>query len=170
MALSGTGTTAPEISVTPSPHNYGLVVLGVPATRTFAIRNVGSADLHVSGSSLVGGQIDEFAIVSGAGSFTLAPGATHNLNVRFDPLTIGPKATTLRVTSDDQDESVLDVALSGTGKILIPDIHVTPASHNYGLHSIGTSVTQAFTVSNTGDGDVVVGTSTLCTLNWIGTG
>ena len=161
VTASGTATTAPEIDVIPNPHNYGSVVLGTSPSRTFAIRNVGSADLHVSSTTLVGGNTAEFAITSGGGSFTVLPGATHNLDVRFTPADLGLKTTTLGLTSDDQDESILNVALSGTGIILIPDINVTPTSHDYGTQSVGTSVTHAFTVSNTGNGDVVVGTSTL---------
>jgi hypothetical protein len=161
VALSGTGTTAPEIDVVPAADNYGPVVINTTSSRTFAIRNTGSADLQVGSATLVGGDSVQFAITSGGAPFTVAPGATHNLVVGFTPTSTGPKATTLRLTSDDQDEPIVDVALSGTGTVLVPDIAVTPASHNYGTQGVGSSVTQSFTVSNTGTGDLIVGASTL---------
>ena len=161
VALSGTATTAPEIDVVPTAHNYGPVVINTTSSRTFAIRNTGSADLQVGSATLVGGDSVQFAITSGGAPFTVAPGATHNLVVGFTPTSTGPKATTLRLTSDDQDEPIVDVALSGTGTVLVPDIAVTPASHNYGTQGVGSSVTQSFTVSNTGTGDLIVGASTL---------
>ncbi len=161
VALSGTATTAPEIDVVPTSHGYGLVVLNTTSSRTFAIRNLGSANLQVTSATLVGAEAGEFAITPAGAPFTVAPGATHNLDVGFTPTSTGPKATTLRLTSDDQDEPVVDVALSGTGTVLVPEISVTPTSHNYGTQGVGTSVTQSFTVSNTGTGDLVVGGSTL---------
>jgi hypothetical protein len=161
VALAGTATTAPEIDVIPTTHNYGLVVTNTTASRTFAVRNMGSADLQVSSASLIGGEAAEFAITSGGAPFTVAPGATHDIVVGFTPTSTGPKATTLRLTSDDQDEPTIDVALSGTGTVLVPDISVTPTSHNYGTQGVGTSVTQSFTISNTGTGDLNVGASTL---------
>jgi hypothetical protein len=85
----------------------------------------------------------------------------HNIDVGFTPTSTGLKSTTLRLTSDDSDESAVDVILNGTGTLLVPDIAVTPGSHNYGTQPVGTSVTQSFTVSNTGTGDLIVGASTL---------
>ena len=158
VAVSGTATTAPEIQVDPTAHNYGLVIVATgTASRTFTVSNVGSADLHVIASNLVGGEMGEFAITSGGAPFTVAPGATHNVVVRFAPTSIGPKTTTLELTSDDENEASVSIALSGTGTILIPDIAVTPTSHSYGTQPVGTGVLQSFTFSNTGDGDVVVG-------------
>jgi hypothetical protein len=161
VVLTGTATTAPEIDVTPTAQNYGLVVINTTSSRTFAVRNTGSADLHVTTATLVGGDAVLFGITSGGAPFTVAPGATQNITVAFTPTTTGPKATTLRLANDDQDESLVDVALSGTGSVLSPEISVTPASHNYGTQGVGSSVTQSFTISNTGTGDLTVGASTL---------
>ncbi len=160
VALSGTGT-APDVDVVPNPHNYGSVAIGTNASRTFAIRNVGNADLQVLSTSLVGGQMGEFGITLGEGSFTVVPGASHNLDVSFTPASLGPKTTMLHLTSTDPDENPVDVALTGTGVTLVPDIAVTPTPYDYGAWTIGTGVTRGFTVSNTGTGSLVVGASTL---------
>jgi hypothetical protein len=154
------GSTAPDIDGLPAAHSFGDVAVGTNALQTFAVRNVGNADLHVSATSLVGGDVSQFAITQGGAPFTIAPGATQNLTVRFAPVTGGTKATTLRVSSDDPNEASLDVALSGVGATT-PDISVAPASHDYGNVPTGTSVTRSFTVSNTGTGDLLVGTSSL---------
>ncbi len=42
------GPTPRDIDVTPSPHSYGPVAVGTSEVQTFAIRNVGGADLKVS--------------------------------------------------------------------------------------------------------------------------
>jgi hypothetical protein len=156
----GTAAPVPDIDGVPSTHAYGDVPVGGNTSRTFTIQNVGTGDLEVSGSSLTGGDASQFSITQGSAPFTVAPGATHNLVVRFAPTSGGTKTTTLRLISDDPDESPLDVALSGVGTTA-PDISVAPTSHNYGNVNVGSSVTNTFTVSNTGTGNLVVGASTL---------
>ena len=141
VSLSGTGITPPEIDVSPASQSYGNVLIGTNATRTVTIRNLGGADLQVSASTLTGGDAGQFAITQGGAPFTLGPGATRNLDVRFTPTSGGLKSTTLRLTSTDADESPLDVALSGTGTTA-PEIDVVPASHNYGTTLIGATATR----------------------------
>ena len=160
VALSGTGTTAPEIDVAPTSHNYGTTLIGATASRTFAIRNIGNADLQVSGASLVGGQSGEFAITLGGGAFTVAPGATHNIDVRFAPTSTGPKGTTLQLNSNDSDENPLNVSLSGTGNTP-PDIDVAPNPHDYGGVLVGSNALRTFVVSNTGGADLQVTATSL---------
>jgi hypothetical protein len=162
VTLSGTGS-GPDIDVTPRPYNFGSVTLGATAVRTFAIRNTGNTDLQVTGTDLTGGQVGEFAITQGAAPFTVVPGGTRNLDIRFSPISLGAKTTTLRVTSTDPDENPFNVVLSGTG--VQADIAVTPTSHDYGNQAVGTNVTKAFVVSNTGTGNLVVGQSTLSGTN-----
>jgi hypothetical protein len=157
---SGASTPMPDIDTVPTAYSYGDLSIGSTASHTFAIRNVGNADLQVTDTSLTGGQATQFAITQGDAPFTVAPGATHSLNVQFAPTSGGPKTTTLRLTSDDPDEGVVDVTLSGNG-ITLPDIGVSPASYSYGNVPVGTSVNQTFTVSNTGTGNLVVGAPTL---------
>ena len=104
VALTATGIMPPDVDATPTPHNFGIVLVGTPevtvgttSTRTFAIRNLGEADLQVTASSLVGGQVAEFAITAGGAPFTVGAGATRNLDVRFAPTSAGLKTTTLRL-------------------------------------------------------------------------
>jgi hypothetical protein len=116
VALSGTGNTPlPDITVTPSSNNYGNVLVGSISSKTFAVRNDGTADLQVSGTTLVGADAGEFFIDSGGGPFTLTPSQSRNVVVNFSPSSLGAKSAALRITSDDPDESSLDVTLTGTG-------------------------------------------------------
>jgi hypothetical protein len=108
---------APDISVTPSSHNFGSVNVGSSASFNFTVRNDGSAPLHVSSSSISGAAAGSFSITSGGGAATLSPGATRTLAVRFTPSSSGTKAATLRVSSDDPDEGLVDVTLQGQGAV-----------------------------------------------------
>ena len=167
VVLNGTAITAPEIAAAPMAHDYHVLWVGAAASRTVTIRNGGSADLHVTETSLVGGEASEFVITSGGAPFTVVPGATHTLDVHFVPTSAGPKTTTLRLTSDDQDEATVDVALSGTG-ILPPDLDVTPTPHDFGEVLvgttdvvIGTTASRTFVIRNLGGVDLQVSATSL---------
>ena len=115
VALSGMGLMPADIDLAATAHDYGQVVVGTAAVRTIVVRNLGDVNLQVTGANLAGGGVNAFAIVQGGAPFTVAPGATHTIDVRFAPASGGPKTTTLGLTSDDADEPTVEVALSGIG-------------------------------------------------------
>ncbi len=116
------GAGIPDITAVPASHNYGDVLIGVPETQIFEIRNDGNADLTVTATSIVDGA--EFGIDSGdlGVGIALSPGQSHNLEVSFNPTVTGPRSDTLRITSDDPDESTVDVALDGNGVDTLPSV------------------------------------------------
>ncbi len=149
IALSGTGIGEPNITITPSSHNYGQVVLGNSESLTFVVANASNAseNLQVSSVGITGTNNDQFSITNGAGSFTLTPGDTHHVVVRFLPTSLGVKNAFLQIVSNDPDQSTLSAQLSGTG-VAIVDISVSPGSFNYGSQTVGTTSQQIFIVSN----------------------
>ena len=62
--------------------DYGTVVVGKAATRTFTLRNAGTAPLSLSGPIIVP---TGFTLVSGFGTSTLAPGASTTFAVLSMP-------------------------------------------------------------------------------------
>ena len=105
----------PDIDVQPPSWDYGSVNVGSTSDKSFTVQNTGTATLNVSGTTLVGTDAGQFAILSGGGAFSLAPGTSRTVTVRFAPTSAGAKSATLRFTSDDPDENLKDVPLSGTG-------------------------------------------------------
>lgn len=83
-------------------------------TSTLRIQNTGTQDLVVSNVTL---NNSDFSILSGGGSFTLAPGATRDIVVKFvyDRTGLGNeiRSGTLTITSNDADEATKTVQLSG---------------------------------------------------------
>jgi len=57
----------------------------------------------------------EFRIVSDTGQAVLAPGQIRQLEIEFDPATVGPKTTSLSIFSNDTDQPLLDVPVQGVG-------------------------------------------------------
>ena len=60
-------------------------------------------------------QSNQFQITSGGGAVTLAPGATRNVTLTFAPTAVGTRAAELRVTSNDTNTPVMNIALTGLG-------------------------------------------------------
>ena len=157
VSLTGNGSTNAEISVSPPSNDYGSVLLGSSESQTFVVSNLGTADLviNVNGTTLLGTNANQFAVIGGGAPFTLAPAATRDVIVEFTPTIAGVKSATLRIESNDSDENLTDVPLSGTG-VGIPDIASNPASKDYGDVEVGSTASQTFVISNTGTDSLVV--------------
>jgi DNA/RNA endonuclease YhcR with UshA esterase domain len=119
VSLSGTGTTAPDIAVSPTTYSYGAQSIGSSATRVFTVSNTGNVNLVVSPSTLSGPDSTAFAFVSGQAGFTLSPGGSSSIEVRFTPTTEGAKSATLSIPSNDpdQNENPFLISLSGSGVV-----------------------------------------------------
>ncbi len=119
VLLLGEGVPVPEpdISVSPIRHLFGEVLLGVSSTAIVTIENVGDADLTVSGIELWEFSDPDYVITSEHVLPTvLPPVASVDVEITFTPLTAGELIGTLDITSDDPDEPLVQVQLSGTGK------------------------------------------------------
>jgi len=91
------------------PSNFGQVTIGLPRTLTVNIDN--SGDLDLTGSLAVEGD-STFTIDTS--SFVLAGGETVAVGITFTPVVAGAASGTLVITSDDENEPTVSVALSAT--------------------------------------------------------
>jgi hypothetical protein len=106
-----------EIEFAPASVQFGDVTVGTSTTQIVTISNSPTAnvDLTVSGISLAPGS-NGFAITSAPTvPFVLSPGVTADVVVTFAPSAAGPFSGTLRIASNDPDEGLVEVALSGNG-------------------------------------------------------
>ena len=117
VPLAGTGIDQ-EIEVTPSPVDFGQADIddSPPLSRAVDITNVGTNTLTFTGSQVSLESTGDFSITSDTGEGSLAPSESRTLQVVFDPDTLGVKAATIHVTSDDTDEATLLVSLMGIGE------------------------------------------------------
>lgn len=191
VSLTGKGLAPMDIAVTDSvlPDND----LSIAFTDTHAdgsgqqaasaavtVKNIGEAPLTISqnGVSLVNGthfQIQSIesntqgTIDLGVGSVELAASQQEIwvINLLFDPSAPGNQSTTLNIQSDDPDEPVTGVALSGVG-LNEPDLKVVDSQGDPNDKSIDYSFTlndgagnqtkqETVTISNIGAQPLVVG-------------
>ncbi len=121
--LRGTGVSAPEIEIYQPPGSslvaggslgYGTVKTGLAFTKTFTIKNVGSANLNKIAVSISGAAV--FKLVKPTAA-SLATGKTTKFTVTFKPTASGLRTAKVTVTSNDADESPFVIKVSGTGKL-----------------------------------------------------
>jgi Abnormal spindle-like microcephaly-assoc'd, ASPM-SPD-2-Hydin len=118
IPLLGEGV-APAVSLTPSSFDFGgQAVGGRSEAHAFTVRNDGSDPLRLDAASIVGPDLDQFALSSDTCTgATLGAGAQCLVKVRFAPDASGAKAATLRVSGD---AGPLTASLSGTGTVAPP--------------------------------------------------
>lgn len=106
---------APDIAVKNSQHYFGRIKIGkASSTITIQIRNAGTLPLKGIKIGNSGGDYRDFMIVSRP-SQILAPGATSTFMVKFTPISKRKLGTFLEIRSNDPDEKITRVKLTGLG-------------------------------------------------------
>ncbi|MBN2093392.1 choice-of-anchor D domain-containing protein, partial [candidate division KSB1 bacterium] len=114
-SISDLISEVPNIAADPTSWNYGSIAVGSNSDKIFIIRNEGTADLNVTGTTLTGTNALEFSIQVGGGAFTLVPGAAREILIKFAPTGAGNKSASLNISSNDPDENPLQINLTGNG-------------------------------------------------------
>lgn len=127
---------------------YGRVLVGVPRPRTFRIENLGNRVLEVASAVFDGENAADFAVTGGDVPFSLPPGQEHLFEVTFTPGDLGLRSTLLLLSSNDPDESPLEITLIGEGAE--PDIVLVPEFFNYGNIPPGSFGSKRFRILNEG--------------------
>ena len=144
---------------------FGTTPVGTPLTRTFTVRNLGTADLTLGTPSLPAG----FSLASGLGVTALAPGASTAFAVRFDAAA-GTAGGRVSFATNDADEDPFDFAINANAVVPGPEIQVLDGTADladgvgsvaFGTTPVGTPLTRTFTVRNLGTADLTLGTPSL---------
>lgn len=157
FAMTCTGTQATLVMTSPAaqPIVFASTRVGESSPLvTVIVQNTGTAPLQVSGPPLVTPAVftvvDTFA--GGNGGFTLNPGASDQLTLRFRPTDDGQVPGMLTI---NWDATSLAVPLTGPGTVAVAA--VTPSaptggSVDLGAVCVGQPREQHFTVDNLGTG------------------
>src|SRR5438552_1701343 len=120
-AISGIGGT-PGLSVSPpTTVDFGSVLVGASADRSFTVTNTGGGSLTGTAASSA-----PFSVVSG-GSFSLAAGASQTVVARFNPAAAGSSAGTVSFNSNAgaASRSVTGIGTADTIPPLISSVIVS---------------------------------------------
>jgi len=140
--LQGNGVSIVSNDVTPSftdQTNFGTIDISSTTksrTRTFTIKNFGTASLTLSGASpyvaISGTNASDFSITTPPPS-TVASSGSATFVVTFTPTTVGTKSATLTIINNDADEGTYKFNIQGdaiTPKNLIVTGITTPVGQN----------------------------------------
>ena len=106
--------TPPALTVTPDVLDFSVVTEGSAATASLTLENTSSDDT-ITGEITIEG--DDFSGVSGAGTFSLAPGGSRTIEVQFAPTVAEARSGTVVVTHDAATPgSPFTATLTGEGK------------------------------------------------------
>ena len=141
----------PEAEVTPTSLSFDSVEVGESVVKQITIKNSGYGNLKVS--NIVSSN-EDFTVDTT--SFTVRPRHEQVVNVTFAPSQDSDYTAELTISTNDEENSSITVDLSGTGFVYYPDIDVNPMSLEFGSVTVGETIQQNVTVSNTGDAVLVV--------------
>ena len=112
---------------------FGTQEVGSATDLDFTIKNKGTLPLALNGTPRVavgGADAASFTVLAQPAS-TLAVGASATFTVRYVPGSTGAKTTALAISSDDADEGIYNIALTGGAQdgITVPPTLTSPASN-----------------------------------------
>jgi hypothetical protein len=145
--------TVPEIVVDPLSIDFGALPIGSTSSATVvSISNEGDAALGLESLTLV----DPTAPYSftNFGSVLLGPGDTTTVEVTFLPDVVGRSTADLQITSDDDDEPTVTVALAGLGEG--PNLVIAPTFHDFGTLEYAANDSVWVNLLNDGDSALVI--------------
>lgn len=163
-AQAAVGAFEPDVTATPANLDFGSQDIedGATAPQDITLTNDGYVDLSSISVSLLSGA--DFTIAADTAEATLAYGGVDSriISITFDPSTTGSKNDTLRVTSNDPDESPLDIPIVGSGTG-VPEIDVTPLLLGFTDRDInaGASAAQDVTITNVGSATLSISSVSL---------
>ncbi len=140
-----------------STVDFGPVLVGGNAVRTFTIRNAGALSLTSLALSKAGADSANFTLGS-LSTTSLASGGSTTFTVTFAPGAVVTRNAVIRVASNDFDENPFEIAVTGVG--VVPEIAIEQpeavnltdgvSTSTFGSAQIGSNITQSFKVRNTG--------------------
>ncbi len=114
FTISSSGTQLPRLVIAPTP-----VGRLRDTTITAYITNSGGTAMNVDSLRISAGDTADFALTSGGGAFSLAPGASRALGIRFTPSRAGERTAWIELRAGGQT-SVGELAGIGTRGRLVP--------------------------------------------------
>jgi plastocyanin len=123
-------TPGVSISINPSPVSFGKVTAGQSSDKFVTIKNQATSTKALTGT--VGTLSPPFSLVGGGTTFSLDPGQSTLLTVRFSPTSAGLSSGTLAITHNAMNRSSpANISLTGnavTTSVALADLLLSPVS------------------------------------------
>ena len=142
--FGGTGLTSDPLSASPSIVSFGQVAVGSSSTKTVVLTSSRTWKETVDAFRTTG---SEFSVSAPATPLTLGGGQTFTLSVTFTPQSEGLVGGSVFIAGPQ-----LNLPFTGTGVAVNPSSQLTvnPTALNFGNVPVGSTQTQAITMSVSG--------------------
>ncbi|NOZ76051.1 MAG: DUF1573 domain-containing protein, partial [FCB group bacterium] len=142
----------PDIVVGDTSLVFSDVVLGSPEQLTVTIWNLDVAPLLLTSATTNTGDFSAVYFVPAE----VAPGDSLVLTMEFNPARPGFKEDTLRIVSNDPDEALVTVALSGFAISDVADIDYAPMNIDFGITRTDQTKYDTLIIRNIGSQQLVI--------------
>jgi len=131
----------------PSSANFQSVTVGTQKTISLTITNTGTTTVVFSKEALYANDFSETGLIL---PFSLAPSAHFTVTLKFLPESAGQFAGYILLGSNATN-SMVSYQMTGTGVVASGGtLSATPSSVSFGSVPLGSSVSQAVQLKNTG--------------------
>lgn len=157
ISLSGSGLIElnPEISVSPLALNFDDTEIGSTTSLNTIIANTGSGDLTLSSVAIIGTNAADYSIDHDCVDILASEDCA--ITVTFAPLAQGLRNATLTINSNDLDNILVSVSLSGNATAApMPDLSLDSMTLLFAATTVGQSETLTITASNSGTANLNV--------------
>jgi hypothetical protein len=145
VALSGAGVaTTATLAANPTSIAFGNIPVGSNSKQPVTLTNTGNASITISQVAATGAG---FSMTGMTTPMTLQAGQNTTLTAQFAPAGTGNASGGITITSGASDPTVT-VALAGAGTQAA--LAASPSSFSFGSVLVGSTGTQAFTLTNSG--------------------
>jgi hypothetical protein len=138
---------APEIEVTPLEHDYGPLSVSESSNLDISIKNIGNDILDVSDIELID-SAENFSLYSDS-EYLIGPNEEITISVSYSPTHYSDDRSSLKISSNDSDESVVIVDLIGSGNA--PMIKITPDYYDFESVYLGCEESLDLKIENIGN-------------------
>ncbi len=165
--VHATNANVPEPSLD-NHTDFGEVVMPSTAIRTFTIKNTGVSALTLGNITFSGNQASDFAVTTAPAS-TVAPGDETTFVVTFTPSATGLRRTQMRIVNNFNGRYDVNIRGTSVGPVMgvegngqrIDHASTKPSEDNhtdFGSVTMPNSQPRTFTIRNTGQSDLTLGT------------
>jgi hypothetical protein len=126
----------PDIEVSQYDYDFGQTDIGTTQMGVLTVYNLGNAALTIQSLQLEQDENLQFGFTHlKVMPLTLAPNTALDIEISYDPVLEGLAQAAFRLTSDDPNDSVVEVALSGEGIpiVLLPEEQIAQILDAYDL-------------------------------------
>ncbi|HLL55466.1 MAG TPA: choice-of-anchor D domain-containing protein, partial [Myxococcaceae bacterium] len=133
---------------------FGPAGIGSPVPAILHVANTGGAPVTITDLALSGSARPDYAITYAPSPMTIAPGATSQINLAFNPSLAGSRPALLTLSTTDSMNPSIRVELTGSG--IAASASVGPDAVAFGSNPIGNRAVRVVAVGNPSLSNVVV--------------